>query len=195
MPAAPSTYYYTGESSPTLTPVPLSSVTDPATFQIYKNGLLLQNDPTADYTYDSTSHTVSFASSLVPTDKVALVCGYVTGSSGSTYSAGPGIIVNGGYISAAVDGTTIGISDGALSCMVSGGGSSYSAGSGIDITNGGISVKVDSSTISFDASGNLTVAGGGITIDSALSSTSDNPVQNKVIYSAIGDLESLLSSI
>lgn len=37
--------------------------------------------------------------------------------------------------------------------------------------------------------------GGGITVDTALSSTSENPVQNKAIYAAIGDVESLLAAI
>lgn len=37
--------------------------------------------------------------------------------------------------------------------------------------------------------------GGSVTVDSALSSTSENPVQNKVIYTAIGDIETLLSAI
>ena len=37
--------------------------------------------------------------------------------------------------------------------------------------------------------------GGSVTIDSALSSTSENPVQNKVIYNAIGDVESILSTL
>ena len=41
------------------------------------------------------------------------------------------------------------------------------------------------------------LGGGGstVTVDSALSSTSENPVQNKVIYSAIGDIETLLAAI
>lgn len=37
--------------------------------------------------------------------------------------------------------------------------------------------------------------GGSVTVDSQLSSTSENPVQNKVIYDAIGDIETLLASI
>ena len=37
--------------------------------------------------------------------------------------------------------------------------------------------------------------GGSVTVDSQLSSTSENPVQNKAIYAAIGDIESLLSAI
>jgi hypothetical protein len=45
-------------------------------------------------------------------------------------------------------------------------------------------------------SGNITIEGGSqITVDSALSSTSENPVQNKVIYAAIGDIESALRTI
>lgn len=37
--------------------------------------------------------------------------------------------------------------------------------------------------------------GGTITVDTALSSTSTNPVQNKVIYAAIGDIETLLAAL
>ena len=33
------------------------------------------------------------------------------------------------------------------------------------------------------------------TVDSALSSTSENPVQNKVIYAAIGDIETLINAL
>lgn len=45
-------------------------------------------------------------------------------------------------------------------------------------------------------SGNVISAdGSSITVDSALSSTSENPVQNKVIYQAIGDIETLLAAI
>lgn len=44
-------------------------------------------------------------------------------------------------------------------------------------------------------SGNIEVQGGSVTVDTALSSTSENPVQNKVIYAAIGNIESLLASI
>lgn len=38
-------------------------------------------------------------------------------------------------------------------------------------------------------------SGSTITVDSALSSTSENPVQNKIIYAAIGDIETLLSAL
>ena len=44
-------------------------------------------------------------------------------------------------------------------------------------------------------SGNIEVQGGSVTVDTELSSTSENPVQNKVIYAAIGNIESLLASI
>jgi len=45
-------------------------------------------------------------------------------------------------------------------------------------------------------SGNITIeAGSQITVDSELSSTSENPVQNKVIYAAIGDIETALKTI
>ena len=34
-----------------------------------------------------------------------------------------------------------------------------------------------------------------ITVDSAMSSTSTNPVQNKIIYAAIGDIKTALNTI
>lgn len=37
--------------------------------------------------------------------------------------------------------------------------------------------------------------GGSVTVDTALSSSSENPVQNKVIYAAIGDIETLLAAL
>jgi hypothetical protein len=45
------------------------------------------------------------------------------------------------------------------------------------------------------SAGGLSTGGGTITVDTALSSTSTNPVQNKVIYAAIGDIETLLAAI
>ncbi|MFQ8581052.1 MAG: hypothetical protein ACLSA6_00215 [Holdemania massiliensis] len=36
---------------------------------------------------------------------------------------------------------------------------------------------------------------GGVTVDTALSTTSTNPVQNKVIAKAIGDIDSVLSAV
>ena len=45
-------------------------------------------------------------------------------------------------------------------------------------------------------SGNITIEGGSqITVDSALSSTSTNPVENRAIYAVIGDIESALQTI
>ena len=69
--------------------------------------------------------------------------------------------------------------------------------SGQVLDAGNLSNFVDSATIVVNSSGQLAcIAGsGGVVVDSALSSSSTNPVQNQVIYSAIGDLESLLSSI
>ena len=44
-------------------------------------------------------------------------------------------------------------------------------------------------------SGNISVSGGGsVTVDDALSSTSENPVQNKVIYSALGNKQDTIDS-
>ena len=45
-------------------------------------------------------------------------------------------------------------------------------------------------------SGNITIEGGSqITVDTELSSTSTNPVQNRAIYAVIGDIESALQAI
>lgn len=64
--------------------------------------------------------------------------------------------------------------------------------------------KVDSSTIvKTDNTGVVDLSsyigggggGGSVTVDTELSSTSTNPVQNKVIYQAIGDIAQLLSNI
>lgn len=43
--------------------------------------------------------------------------------------------------------------------------------------------------------GTISGGGGSVTVDTALSTTSTNPVQNKVITAAIGDIETLLASI
>ena len=51
----------------------------------------------------------------------------------------------------------------------------------------GSGISINGNVISAD--------GSSITVDSALSSTSENPVQNKVIYQAIGDIETLLAAI
>ena len=37
--------------------------------------------------------------------------------------------------------------------------------------------------------------GGSVTVDSTLNATSENPVQNKTIYAAIGNIEALLSEV
>lgn len=72
------------------------------------------------------------------------------------YSAGSGIGIASGEISAKVDSSTIGFdSNGALSCSVSGG--TYWAGAGITISGGVISANVDSSTVGFDASGRISI--------------------------------------
>lgn len=88
---------------------------------------------------------------------------YMNDARSAIVSAGSGITMSGGYISAKVDGSTVGFdSNGALSCMVSGGGAAYSAGSGIIISGGVVSANVDGSTVGFDTSGRLSclVSGG-----------------------------------
>lgn len=55
-------------------------------------------------------------------------------------------------------------------------------------------VKIDGTTITIDANGVIS-GSANITVDSALSSTSTNPVQNKVIYEALGNIEALLATI
>ena len=66
----------------------------------------------------------------------------------------------------------------AMNTALSGKQDTLTAGTGITITNNVISATAPS-----------------ITVDSALSSTSENPVQNKVIYAAIGDIEAALQAI
>lgn len=69
-----------------------------------------------------------------------------------------------------------------------------------DLTNVSVSGVSDGQVLAWDDTNNqwvnATVSGSGtITIDSALSSTSTNPVQNAVIYAAIGDIETLLAAL
>lgn len=57
----------------------------------------------------------------------------------------------------------------------------YSAGSGIEINaSNEVSVKIDGDTVQLDGQGRLKAAPA-VTVDSSLSATSENPVQNKVI--------------
>lgn len=56
----------------------------------------------------------------------------------------------------------------------------------------GTNIKSINST-SLLGSGNISIPV--ITVDSTLSSTSTNPVQNKVIYAAIGDVETVLQTL
>jgi len=61
----------------------------------------------------------------------------------------------------------------------------YSAGSGIEINaSNEVSVKIDGDTVQLDSQGRLKAAPV-VTVDSALSATSENPVQNKVIKAAL----------
>lgn len=57
-----------------------------------------------------------------------------------------------------------------------------------DTLSAGTNITIEGNVIS-------ATGGGSVTVDSALDSTSENPVQNKVIYQAIGDIETLLASI
>lgn len=74
----------------------------------------------------------------------------------------------------------------------------------IDVTSENVvTVKINSSSnvaakaysVLVLAKGGMGGSGGSITVDSSLSATSENPVQNKVIYAAIGDMESALNTI
>lgn len=67
----------------------------------------------------------------------------------------------------------------AMNTALAGKQDTLTAGTNITITNNVISAT----------------GGSQITVDSALSSTSENPVQNKVIYAAIGDIEAALQAI
>ena len=71
---------------------------------------------------------------------------------GPTYTAGDGISISNGEISAQVDGTTIQVnSDGELEA-IGGGGSSYTAGSGVKIANDVISLNIGAG-LKFDGAG------------------------------------------
>lgn len=72
----------------------------------------------------------------------------------------------------------------------SGGGGSYTLPTASTTTLGG--VKIDGSSITIN---NGVISSASSVVDSTLSSTSTNPVQNKVIYEAIGNIESILSSL
>ena len=67
----------------------------------------------------------------------------------------------------------------AMNTALAGKQDTLTAGTGITITNNVISAT----------------GGGSITVDSALSSTSTNPVENRAIYAVVGDIEAALQSI
>lgn len=67
----------------------------------------------------------------------------------------------------------------AMNTALAGKQDTLTAGTGITITNNVISAT----------------GGGSITVDSALSSTSTNPVENRAIYAVVGDIESALIAI
>ena len=81
------------------------------------------------------------------------------------------------------------ISNGAGS---SSGGSSYTLPVATTSTLGG--VKIDGTSITID-DGVISATAIPITVDSTLSSSSTNPVQNKVITVALGDIESALRAL
>ena len=61
----------------------------------------------------------------------------------------------------------------------------------LTIQKNGSTVETFTANSSTSTTSNITVP----TVDTALSSTSTNPVQNKVIYEAIGDVESVLQTL
>lgn len=61
----------------------------------------------------------------------------------------------------------------------------------LTIQKNGSTVETFTANSSTSTTANITVP----TVDTALSSTSTNPVQNKVIYEAIGDVESVLQTL
>lgn len=96
------------------------------------------------------------------------------------------------------DNTTIALTD-----------TTYTAGNGLSLSNGEFSANTTILATQTDLAGkqdtltagtNITISANNeisasIAVDSALSSTSTNPVQNAVIYAAIGDVESALNVI
>ena len=102
-----------------------------------------------------------------------------------------------------IAGTGISINGNTISCTVSGGGGSVTVDSALSGTStnpvqnkviysalqgkqnkltAGTGISINGNTISCTVSGG---GGGTVTVDSALSGTSTNPVQNKVIYTAL----------
>lgn len=76
-----------------------------------------------------------------------------------------------------------------------GGFTPFTCGNGLELSNEILRVKTDGTSIIFDSNGNLkAVSGGAITVDSALSTTSENPVQNKVVKAAL-DLKTTDSTL
>lgn len=67
------------------------------------------------------------------------------------------------------------------------------AGNNITITNN----EISATDTTYTAGDNISISNGEISaiVDSALSSASEHPVQNKVIYSTIGDIETILQTL
>jgi hypothetical protein len=109
----------------------------------------------AKFTYDKTTGAIAVQDevdedSINPVTGRAVAKAIEEGGGGSSYTAGDGIAISEGEISAKVDGSTIGINaDGELEAIGGGGGgSSYTAGNGISIDgNNKISVDFDTQTL------------------------------------------------
>lgn len=135
----------------------------------YMNGATSQAIMASGYATDASVYSSAASGYKVQAQYYASnASNYMNDARSAIVSAGSGITMSGGYISAKVDSSTVGFdSNGALSCMVSGGREAYSAGSGIIISGGVVFANVDGSTVGFDTSGRLSClvsggSGGGI---------------------------------
>lgn len=168
--------------------------------------LKIQKNSTDVATFTANSSTDVTANISVPTDTNDLTngAGFQTASDvqtaiagkQDTLTAGSNIQISGSTISAT--NTTYTAGNG-----LNLNGTTFSADTTVLATQTDLSSKQDTlvSGTSIKTINNTSLLGSGditipvITVDSALSSTSTNPVQNSVIYAAIGDVESILQTL
>ena len=119
----------------------------------------------AEFTYDKTTGAIAVQDevdedSVNPVTSRAVAKAIEQGGGGTEYTAGDGIAISEGEISAKVDGTTIGVNaSGELEAIGGGGGTEYTAGSGIAISAGDeISVDYDTGSLRLGTDANLSTS-------------------------------------
>ena len=155
-----------------------------------------------DMTYNYSNFPGHFYHNLFASDRVVYEHFYPNGTTSSNAATTAHLRVwNGTGITA----LTLNGSTGALSWNGNDGGTftriylgtSANSSHYIEYANGAFHVVGNLYADGYVSAGGQSSGGGGgsISVDTALSSTSTNPVQNKVIYAAIGNVESLLAAI